>query len=72
MVCSEPVRRCLDRLTDAKWANSDILLVRFPDHEIFGGCPSSLDMCPCEILNAAIEGMLGDLWACKFRSQMES
>ena len=26
-VCSEPVRRCLARLTDAKWANSDILLV---------------------------------------------
>lgn len=24
---NEPVRRCLDRLTDAKWANSDILLV---------------------------------------------
>jgi hypothetical protein len=23
-----PVQRCLDRLTDAKWANSDILLVR--------------------------------------------
>ncbi len=23
-----PVKRCLDRLTDAKWANSDILLVR--------------------------------------------
>ncbi|KAG2483511.1 hypothetical protein HYH03_017619 [Edaphochlamys debaryana] len=24
---NEPVKRCLDRLTDAKWANSDILLV---------------------------------------------
>ncbi|KAF5826843.1 hypothetical protein DUNSADRAFT_1887 [Dunaliella salina] len=24
---NEPVRRCLDRLSDAKWANSDILLV---------------------------------------------
>eukprot|EP01025_Chloroclados_australasicus_P045017 TRINITY_DN4906_c0_g1_i1.p1 TRINITY_DN4906_c0_g1~~TRINITY_DN4906_c0_g1_i1.p1 ORF type:complete len:684 (-),score=92.29 TRINITY_DN4906_c0_g1_i1:237-2288(-) len=24
---NEPVRRCLDRLTEAKWANSDILLV---------------------------------------------
>lgn len=24
---NEPLRRCLDRLTDAKWANSDILLV---------------------------------------------
>ena len=23
-----PVQKCLDRLTDAKWANSDILLVR--------------------------------------------
>ena len=27
LVCSEPIRRCLDRLTNAKWANSDILLV---------------------------------------------
>jgi uncharacterized protein with von Willebrand factor type A (vWA) domain len=24
---NEPVTRCLNRLTDAKWANSDILLV---------------------------------------------
>jgi hypothetical protein len=24
---NEPLRRCLNRLTDAKWANSDILLV---------------------------------------------
>ncbi len=24
---NEPIKRCLDRLTDAKWANSDILLV---------------------------------------------
>jgi uncharacterized protein with von Willebrand factor type A (vWA) domain len=24
---NEPVKRCLDRLTDARWANSDILLV---------------------------------------------
>lgn len=24
---NEPVKRCLDRLTEAKWANSDILLV---------------------------------------------
>ncbi|GFR40849.1 hypothetical protein Agub_g1499 [Astrephomene gubernaculifera] len=24
---NEPVKRCLDRLTDAKWANSDVLLV---------------------------------------------
>ena len=24
---NEPIRRCLSRLTDAKWANSDILLV---------------------------------------------
>lgn len=24
---NEPVKRCLTRLTDAKWANSDILLV---------------------------------------------
>lgn len=24
---NEPVKRCLERLTDAKWANSDILLV---------------------------------------------
>eukprot|EP00884_Botryococcus_braunii_P013814 jgi/Botrbrau1/22433/Bobra.0091s0035.1 len=36
---NEPVRRCLDRLTEAKWANSDILLVsdgelRQPSQEI--------------------------------------
>ncbi|GMH33678.1 hypothetical protein BSKO_01512 [Bryopsis sp. KO-2023] len=36
---NEPVKRCLDRLTDAKWANSDILLVsdgelRQPGQEI--------------------------------------
>ncbi|GBF95418.1 hypothetical protein Rsub_08380 [Raphidocelis subcapitata] len=36
---NEPVSRCLSRLTDAKWANSDILLVsdgelRQPGHEI--------------------------------------
>jgi uncharacterized protein with von Willebrand factor type A (vWA) domain len=24
---NEPVKRCLDRLTNAQWANSDILLV---------------------------------------------
>ena len=24
---TKPVKRCLDRLTDSKWANSDILLV---------------------------------------------
>lgn len=24
---NEPITRCLDRMTDAKWANSDILLV---------------------------------------------
>lgn len=24
---NEPLKRCLNRLTDAKWANSDILLV---------------------------------------------
>lgn len=24
---NEPIKRCLDRLTDAKWTNSDILLV---------------------------------------------
>ena len=24
---NEPVRRCLDRMQEAKWANSDILLV---------------------------------------------
>eukprot|EP00803_Ostreobium_quekettii_P008826 evm.model.scf_2565.1 EVM.evm.TU.scf_2565.1 scf_2565:1050-6339(-) len=36
---NEPIKRCLDRLTDAKWANSDILLVsdgelRQPGQEI--------------------------------------
>lgn len=36
---NEPVTRCLQRLTDAKWANSDILLVsdgelRQPAHEV--------------------------------------
>lgn len=36
---NEPVARCLGRLTDAKWANSDILLVsdgelRQPGHEV--------------------------------------
>lgn len=25
---NEPVKRCLDRLHDAAWANSDVLLVR--------------------------------------------
>ena len=24
---NEPIRRCLDRMSEAKWANSDILLV---------------------------------------------
>lgn len=24
---NEPLKRCLNRLTDAKWANSDVLLV---------------------------------------------
>lgn len=36
---NEPVKRCLDRLTNSKWANSDILLVsdgelRQPGQEI--------------------------------------
>lgn len=31
---NEPLKRCLNRLTDAKWANSDILLVS-------GDCPTS-------------------------------
>lgn len=36
---NEPVKRCLNRLTDSKWANSDILLVsdgelRQPEPEV--------------------------------------
>jgi hypothetical protein len=48
---NEPVKRCLDRLTDARWANSDILLVsdgelRQPAQEVCrGGAPACLPAC---------------------------
>lgn len=49
---NEPLKRCLNRLTDAKWANSDILLV--------SGESECVCICVC------LRGCAGDTWLVGF------
>ncbi len=47
---NEPIKRCLDRMAEAKWANSDILLVsdgelRQPGQEVHRFAPANFVKC---------------------------